>query len=351
MKYRPDAIDSPWMGPERVTWLQQVQAWLEIAAQPLELGTPVSLTVVKERPWAAVLHARFQNGAAYSKAPGPLGRTEAGLLHWLQAPGPDARLAPRLLASRADTGWMLLADAGSPLRGWPVPDDRLRVLASTLARYASAQRRSLHELPALRALGLPELALTELPLRLDALSKDPSFRAAFDPDAANAMEEQLHALLPELRARVASLARRPWSTALEHGDLHVGNILVEGTCHALCDWGDAGLTHPAVSLGRALPVMLQSLPEPRQADALDTLLAAWSKAWDEPGDMAAELPLVLWLSHAVRALSYAQVFAAAEPAHRAAWMPFAGQALTSFIRSKDAFLDGELLDALRLPLA
>lgn len=351
MKTRAELIDTPWMGPLRDQWLRQVEAWLEVEAPPRDLGMPVSLTSVKERPWAAVLHARFQNGSAYFKAPGPHGRAEAGLLDWLQTSTPGARLAPRLLASRKDTGWMLLADAGSALRELPVPDDRLRVLASTLTRYAAAQRRSLDRLASLRALGLPELALTELPRRLDALSTDPLFRAAYDPDAVNAMEDRLHALLPELRALVEAMAHRPWSTALEHGDLHEGNILVDGTSHALCDWGDACLTHPAVSLGRALPRMLQALPEPRQADALDTLLAAWSKAWDEPRDLVGELPLVLWLSHAVRALSYAKVFAAADAAHRAAWMPFACQALETFIQTKKAYLEGGLLEALRLTLA
>ena len=347
----PDSpFDTPWMGPRREQWLREVEAWLDGGAQAADLGERVSITVVKERPWAAVLRVRFKEGIAYFKAPGPCGRAELAVLEWLHAASDGGGLAPRLLASRKDAAWMLLADAGRPLRDLPAQEARLRATASAMALYGSVQRRSVDELATLRALGLPELALETLPDRLQSLLQEPLFVEAVDAQTLRAMATQLHALLPELRARLAALPRRPWSTALDHGDFHDGNLLVDGASLTLCDWGDACLTHPLVSLGRLLAGAVQAAPASRQAAALEGLLSAYLMAWDEPCELAKELPLVLWLSHAVRVLSYARVFAAADLQHRTTWMPVACSAWAYFVRSKDAYLAGELLDALRLPL-
>src|SRR3954447_24897283 len=130
----------PWLTPSRPAWYQEVREWLT-GIRSEDLGALAQITTVKERPWSVVLRVTFEKATAYFKACGAGGSHEPGLLLHLQGEG--SRSIPDLLAVDATRGWMLMADAGCPLReAFDVPG-QIAALSRVLPAYAELQSRTM----------------------------------------------------------------------------------------------------------------------------------------------------------------------------------------------------------------
>jgi Phosphotransferase enzyme family len=75
---------------------------------------------------------------------------------------------------------------------------------------------------------------------------------------------ELEARLPEVDAALARLATSPLPPALDHGDLHGGNVFSRRGEVRILDWGDAAVSHPLLTL------TVEEDPAAR-----DRYLAAW----------------------------------------------------------------------------
>jgi len=107
-----------------------------------------------------------------------------------------------------------------------------------LPRYAEIQLASSFETAHLLTLGVPDRRLERLPDLLRELARDDQALCLGRPGGLLPGErDSLFGLLPDLESCCCELASLPFPAALEHGDLHDGNILVRDRAYWLCDWG------------------------------------------------------------------------------------------------------------------
>jgi Ser/Thr protein kinase RdoA (MazF antagonist) len=94
-----------------------------------------------------------------------------------------------------------------------------------------------------------------------------------EPDAWFAWPD----LAAGLCARILSLAASPISETLVHGDLHPGNVQVDGDEVRVFDWSDGAIAHPFVDLA----VFLRHLPTPAERRRMvDAYLEPWSAGYE-----------------------------------------------------------------------
>jgi hypothetical protein len=303
---RVQEAEAPWLAGDRSAWDGMVRGWLERVAASNGFGRIVQWTEVKARPWSLVYRVVFTHRIGYFKACGRGGRHEANLLAYLQQQG--CGFIPRLLAVDRVRAWMLLEDAGAPLRDAVDVSGQLGVLRRLLPRYGEMQLESRKSLAQLEEFGLPDRRLPLLPGLLVSLVSG----GALDADAGKAGELRVAVLaaVPALERCCAALGASGYAAALEHGDLHTGNILVAGKRVVICDWGDACLTHPFCSLGVMLETLLGGVAASERGRTAAQLVAAYLEPWSglaSRATLVAEVQAAVWLAHVLRALDFAHM--------------------------------------------
>ena len=203
-------------------------------------------------------------------------------------------LVPPLLAHDPATGWMLMADAGEPLRT-VVPRERsLDRWLEVLPRYAALQLAFTGVVDELLAVGVPDLRLATLPAKFEELVRtvdvEPRFRDAV--------------------SQVADLCDRLGEfgidETIQHDDLHDGQVFVRDGSHLVMDWGDACVSHPFFTLSVTLEgVLAWGLDD--EEDSVDT--APFRDAYLAPfaerhgGDLVEAARLATRLGWACRAVN------------------------------------------------
>jgi hypothetical protein len=321
---------SPWLQDTRPEWNAAVHSWLTDAGSALGLGRIKAVSTVKERPWSVVQRVTFEIGHSYFKACALAGRHEVPLMLFLE----QQRLfdIPEVQAVEMAQHWLLLADAGRPLREVLADEKQVQVFPPLLARYAALQIATTHSVEHLLALGLPDRRLEHLAALLQTLLADKALEAWRSP-AANA-GNQAADLLPSLIRVCNELAGTAYAEALDHGDLHRGNVLAANGRYSLIDWGDACLTHPFSSIMLPLETLLQHIP---QADRLkwafylrDAYLEPW-ETFAPRRQLLADFEQALWVAHLLRALNMAHMFAAADEATLNRWRPMILEQLENWV--------------------
>jgi aminoglycoside phosphotransferase (APT) family kinase protein len=196
-----------------------------------------------------------------------------------------------VLARDDDRGWLLLADAGTPLRALGNPPE---VWLRALPMYAELQRDEAkvasdhlaHGVPDLRVMTwqtrYAELVQSNLPLQDNEVRVLREFARRFGE-----LCEQLAAHgVPE---------------TVQHDDLHMGNVYKNGEQLRLLDWGDSSISHPFASL----VITFRFLEEVNGLSPADRQFSRLRDAYLEPwGSGRAEA-----LSLAIRIGSFARAFA------------------------------------------
>ena len=205
-------------------------------------------------------------GVAWFKACGAVQSFEPRLTAGLFVRHPG-RVAD-VIAHDEREGWLLLADAGTPVGAYGNPPE---AWLAVLPRYAELQRSEAahaedhvrHGVPDLRVASLPEryaeLTTHELPLTGDELRR----LAAFTPQFVELCDELAAAGLPE---------------TIQHDDLHHGNVFARDGELRVLDWGDSSIGHPFASLF----VTFRFLEEVTHLPAGDAWFARLRDAYLEP---------------------------------------------------------------------
>jgi len=194
-----------------------------------------------EQPWATVLRVPLAGGAAWFKACGPVQAFEPRLTAELFARWPDR--VPEVLAHDEDRGWLLLADAGTPVRELGNPPE---TWLAALPLYAELQRGEADRAHEHLAHGVPDLRVAALPARYeDLLRRD----LPLEPDEVR----RLAGFAPRFAELCEALATHGVPETVQHDDLHHANVYVSGRPAErarlrLLDWGDASISHPFASL-------------------------------------------------------------------------------------------------------
>jgi hypothetical protein len=238
------------------------EAWIRAHVEPTGAIEPVH-----ERTWATVWRVPTRAGSVFFKACAAVQAFEPRLTAELFARWPDD--VPSVIAHDDARGWLLLADAGTPIAvsGNP-PEAWLRVLP----RYAELQRGETGQTADHLAHGVPDLRLAALPARFDDLLRTDL------PLEADEIA-RLGSYAPRLAAEAVELAARGIPESIQHDDLHMGNVYaLEGGLRVL-DWGDSSISHPFASLVVTFR-FLEQLAGLRSGDPwFDRLRDAYLEPW------------------------------------------------------------------------
>lgn len=323
---------SPWYREDRHDWEREVLAWLGAVGRSRSLGGIEALTTVKERPWSLVWQVIYETGTCYFKACGAAGKHEPALLSFLKKQSDLS--VPAIHAIELQRCWILMADAGVPLREAYSGIDEVRIFGALLGPYARIQMASRAWVERLLDMGLPDRRLQRLPQLLSALIEDDIHSAGQDPETWRALRDAVRGRLPLLEQVCAELDQAPYAAALDHSDVHQTNVLVRDGMARLSDWGDACVTHPFCSLLVTLETALSQIAQADRDHWANYLRDAYLEPWESlqpPEALRRDLQRALWAAHVVRALNFAHMFQGAEDALLKQWRPMIAERLAQWV--------------------
>jgi hypothetical protein len=207
------------------------EAWIRAHVEPVG-----AIETAHERPWATVLRVPLADGVVWFKACAPVQAFEPRLSAGLFARWPD-RVA-EVLGHDEERAWLLLADAGTPIRMFGNPPETWLV---ALPLYAELQRGEATHTHDHLAHGVPDLRVATLPARYEDLLRH---ELPLESDETGRLRD----FAPRFAELCSELAARDVPETVQHDDLHMANVYAQGERLRLLDWGDASISHPFASL-------------------------------------------------------------------------------------------------------
>lgn len=237
------------------------EAWIRARVEPVG---PIKM--VHERPWATVLRVPLAESVAWFKACAPVQAFEPRLTAELFARWPD-RIA-EVLDHDEERAWLLVADAGTPIRMFGNPPDAWLVALPLCAELQRGEATRVHDH---LAHGVPDLRVATLPARYeDLLRRD----LPLELDEIRRLRE----FGPRYVELCGELAEHDVPETIQHDDLHAANVYAQGERLRLLDWGDASISHPFASL----VVTFRFLEEINNLPPADPWFARLRDAYLEP---------------------------------------------------------------------
>jgi hypothetical protein len=205
--------------------------WIRAQVDPVG---PIEMA--HERPWATVLRVPLANGIAWFKACAPVQAFEPRLTGELFSRWPDR--VPEVLGRDDKRAWLLLADAGTPMRVLGNPPEAWLL---ALPRYAELQRGEAPHARDHLAHGVPDLRVATWPTRYEDL-------VTGDLPLDSHEIRRLREFAPRFSELCGELAERNVPETIQHDDLHMANVYRDGERMRVLDWGDSSISHPFASL-------------------------------------------------------------------------------------------------------
>lgn len=266
----------PW---SRIGWFDMATTW--IAEQIARLGYTMVAPIeqLHARAWSTVLRVSTSDGLLYFKAGAPGFAYEPKLTQFLSTHWSEC--IPHVLAVDTQCRWMLMKDAGRPLRELLLTGDTNsnRVyLEQAFSRYAQFQIETADYTDALLSLGCPDRRLHMLPSLFELIIADSAILLIGQKGGISETElEQLRNFTPKVREMCEELASYQLPETLHHDDFHTNNILINEQGYVFFDWGDSAVTHPFCSMFAALRSAKYRLHY--DDDALLRLREAYLEPW------------------------------------------------------------------------
>jgi hypothetical protein len=241
-----------------------VEDWIRAHVEPVG-----AIETAHERPWAIVLRVPLGGGVAWFKACSPIQDFEPHLTAALFARWPDR--VPEVLGCDEGRAWLLLADAGTPIKAFGNPPE---MWAGALPLYAELQRGEASHTDEHLAHRVPDLRLETLPARYEDLLRHDLPLEAEEVDRLRGFAGRFAELSGELAAHGLP-------ETVQHDDLHMANVYARGEQLRLLDWGDASISHPFMSLVETFRFLeeFNKLPpsDPWFARLRDAYLEPWGR--------------------------------------------------------------------------
>ncbi len=199
------------------------------------------------RPWSTVMTVPTNKGMFFFKASASAFAHEAALTDYLARFRPG--LFPELLAVDIQRHWMLMRDAGTPLRQFIRAEKSIARWREVLPLYVDLQKDMMERTAHLLALGTLDRRLTKLPEMFEGLIAD---EAAMMLDQEESLTSEEYARLknfgPEFARMCETLAAYGIPETIHHDDFHDGNIFIREGRILFTDWGESAVTHPFFTL-------------------------------------------------------------------------------------------------------
>jgi hypothetical protein len=267
---------------------------------------------VRERTWASVWTAPTAAGPVWLKVSPPATAFEMRLYPVLVAAAPEYVIAP--LGVDPDRGRLLLPDAGPPYAARFTGDKLTAPISVALAGYGRLQRRVAAAVPAaeLLGLGLLDMRPERMPARFDEALE---FARAYAGRDEPAVVAALAGLRPWFADRCAALAATGRPAAVDHNDLHTGNVVGAADGPRFYDWGDAVLAHPFA----CLLTPLDTLPDA----ARPAVREAYLRGFGDPAELCGELDTALAVALVARVHVWLRALGDRPAEHEHAHAPYA----------------------------
>jgi hypothetical protein len=275
----------------------EVEGWIRAHVDPVG-----PIEAAYERPWSTVMRVPLADGIAWFKACAPVQAFEARLTGELFARWPDR--VPEVLGRDDGRAWLLLADAGTPMRALGNPPE---VWMRVLPLYAELQRGEAVHAPDHLAHGVPDLRVPTWPSQYEALLRD-------DLPLEEPEIERLRHFASRFSQLCSELTAHPLPETIQHDDLHLANVYKNGDQLRLLDWGDASIAHPFGSL----VITFRFLEEINRLPSTDPWFARLRDAYLEPwgSGHVEEFQLAMRLGTFARAFTVSHQRAALPDARR-----------------------------------
>ncbi len=302
----------PWM---RLGWFDSVTAWIGEQLERMGYAQTAPIEQLVSRAWAAVLRVPTSQGDLYFKAPSPVFAFEPALTEALHQLVPT--FVPGVLVHDRQRNWMLMQEAGTPLRDMPATLERLE---EALRRFAQMQIELAEHVEALRETGCPDRRLYRLSKLYQEILAARPFLLIDEPNGLPRGEyEQLLTFTPQLQEMCDELVSYKVPESMHHFDLHNGNILYNGETYVFIDAGEYCLGHPFSTMFIVLRVARYILKYDEQM--LEQLIQAYLAPWTRYEPME-RLQRIFELAHRLgslyKALSWYDVISHLELSMR--WM-------------------------------
>lgn len=205
--------------------------WIRTQVEPAG-----EIDVAHEAPWSTVLRVPVAEGAVWFKACGPVMAFEPRLTAELHARWPDR--VSEVLAHDEERAWLLLADAGVPIRVHGNPPE---AWLEALPPYAELQRGETAHVDEHLAHGVPDLTVESLPARYEDFLRH---ELPLEDDEVRRLRDFSH----RFDQLCAELDAHGIPASIQHDDLHHANVYAQRDELRVLDWGDSSVGHPFTSL-------------------------------------------------------------------------------------------------------
>ena len=262
-------------------WQKQAHEWIRAAAEQNSIRLRGEIEQPHAYAWSTVMRLPSSEGTLYFKATAEETLYESALTKKLAEWFPDCM--PELIAVDTRRGWMLMRDGGEQLRASIRPTQDIRPWEPVIIRYAEVQIGLAGHISEILELGIPDHRLDVLPRLYERLLADErSLMIEQEKGLSTSDFQRLKELVPRFEQICAGLDAFGIPDSLNHGDFHDGNVLIKNGRITFFDWGDAGVTHPFVSLRTffvSLEIALKlddyAPPTPEMLALLDRYLEPW----------------------------------------------------------------------------
>ena len=264
---------------EQEGWDGYAQEWILSQLLRLKIGTLAEIERYQVRPWSIVLRVATTIGFVFFKASAAYLEQESRLTEFLSRTQPD--FVSGLLAFDFDRHWLLMRDAGVPLRSIIRSQQSVLAWKGILPGYIALQKKLSRQVPELLSLGVMDRRLARLPELFRNLLSDRAAMLLGQQDGLSAKEyEYLQGFDSQFEMVCSRLASYGIPESLHHDDFHDGNIFLNGEQVTFTDWGESAVSHPfftMVVLLRSVENSLTLLPDASEIELVrDWYLSGWS---------------------------------------------------------------------------
>jgi hypothetical protein len=295
-----------WEGPD---WQARARAWVRSALDQNDLQLTGVIEQPHIRPWSTVMTVPTERGLYFFKASASAFAHETALTAYLSRFRPE--LFPNLLAVDMDQHWMLMRDAGRPIRHTIREERTIEPWREVMPHYVNLQKDLSSRVDELLSLGVMDRRLHKLPALFEGLIADEaSMLLGTDEDSLSTEEyRRLKQSVPEFERMCRELADFGIPETIHHDDFHDANIFKRDGKLTFTDWGESAVTHPFFTL----VVMMRSVDNsfgvdysPEAGLVRDMYLEHWS-SYGSLDDLRAIVKLAQRIGYVNRALTWKMV--------------------------------------------
>jgi hypothetical protein len=234
----------PWQQPD---WQAEAKAWIRSALGKNDLQLIGEIEQPHIRQWSTVMTVPTSDGTLFFKASSALLDYETVLTDYLARFRPE--ISPELLGIDFKRHWMLMRDAGTPLRHFIRSEKSIALWRDVLPLYVNLQKDLTNHRTQLLALGVMDRRLAKLPALFEDLIVDKSAMLLDQEESLTSDEyARLKDFGPAFGRMCEKLASFGIPETIHHDDFHDGNIFVRPGKITFTDWGESAVTHPFFTL-------------------------------------------------------------------------------------------------------